>query len=51
MNGLRREWVKGERKLVEGVTAQGRTVTRLGKNGGPVIEQHVELRLVPKGQS
>lgn len=47
MSGLRREWHRGPR---EEVTAKdkGRDVVIRGKNGGPVIRQHVELRLVPK---
>jgi hypothetical protein len=51
MTGMRREWVKGPRTFVEGASAKGKVVQRLGKNGGPVVEQHVELWLVPKGSS
>lgn len=48
---FRRTWVKGERKTVGSVDSKGRHVPRLGKNGGPVIAQLVELHLIPKEHS
>ena len=46
--GLRKEWFKGPRSIIEAVDNRGQRVVRLGKRGGPVIQQIVELRLIPK---
>lgn len=46
--GYRRVWVKGPRQTIESTDTKGNTVVRRGKNGGPVIDQRVELHLVPK---
>lgn len=48
MNGLRTAWEKGPRELVEAVDNRGKTITRLGKKGGPVIKQRVVKCLIPK---
>lgn len=48
MSGFRRVWVKGPRSTVESIDNKGKVVQRVGKRGGPVIEQVVELHLVPK---
>lgn len=51
MRGLRVVWVKGERTPVTGKDQKGKTIVRTGKNGGPVIQQLVTKRLVPKEDS
>lgn len=48
MPGLRREWHRGPRSVVQGTDNRGRPIMRLGKRGGPVVEQSVELWLIPK---
>jgi hypothetical protein len=50
VSGFRKVWIKGERREVTGFDTNGRPITRRGKNGGPVIEQRVELHHVPKGR-
>jgi hypothetical protein len=45
---MRRVWVRGPRGFLTGIDNKGRSVVRLGKNGGPVIQQRVDLILVPK---
>jgi hypothetical protein len=41
-------WIIGPRTLVEGHDNKGKTITRRGKNGGPVISQSVVKVLTPK---
>lgn len=48
MAGLRKKWYRGPHALSVGIGNRGQNVVRLGKNGGPVIKQVVELHLVPK---
>jgi hypothetical protein len=41
---LRKVWIVGERKpIVQSTDKHGVETYRLGKNGGPVIQQKVEL--------
>lgn len=46
--GMRVRWEKGERALVTGKDTKGKTIVRTGKNGGPVVQQQVVKRLIPK---
>jgi hypothetical protein len=45
---MQKIWVKGERKLLVSKDTKGRETVRLGKNGGPVVQQEVTLILAPK---
>lgn len=49
--GLRKVWEKGPRTEVSAVDKNGKSVVRLGKNGGPIVRQDVTLRLIPKGRA
>lgn len=50
-NGLRRVLIRGPRETVESKTSKGQVTVAVGKNGGPIIKQDVELVLVPKEQA
>jgi len=45
---MRRVWERGPRTFVQAKDQKGKTMTLLGKNGGPVIKQSVVMCLVPR---